>query len=99
MIVGMNDHVSRSLPVEDHNLLVMGDRVPSPARNPDLLCFDRCHICTVAGQVRKRTELYGIQFSGTDVQILSGETAESSVNGLDNLLIGNDERRIASVIL
>jgi hypothetical protein len=43
--------------------------------------------------------LYGIQFSGTDVQILSGETAESSVNGLDNLLIGNDERRIASVIL
>src|ERR1022692_2913677 len=59
MIVRVNDHVSRSLPVEDHNLLVMGDRVPRPGRNSHLLSFDCCHIWTVAVQVRKHTEVYG----------------------------------------
>jgi hypothetical protein len=64
MIVRVNDHVSRSLSVEDHNLLMMGNRLPSPARNPDLLSFDCCHIHMVAdqyGSVRNCTaELAGL---------------------------------------
>ena len=43
MIVWMDNDISRSLTVDDDDLLMMGYRVPRPERNPDLLGFYRCH--------------------------------------------------------
>jgi hypothetical protein len=57
MIVGMNDDVGWPLSVEDHDLLMMGDRFPGATRNSYLLCFDRCHGPMIAhqyGSVRSR---------------------------------------------
>jgi hypothetical protein len=60
MIVGMNDDVDRSLPVEHHDLLAMGDRFPSPTWNPDFLSFDRGHRPHDSRSVRKCTKPYGV---------------------------------------
>lgn len=59
MLIGVNDDVSRSLPVEYHNSLMMGNGLPSPTWNSDFLGFERRHGFTVSnryGSVQIRTD-------------------------------------------
>ncbi len=48
MIVGMDDDVGGPLAIDNHDILVLGDCLPNPARDTHVLSFDRRHVGMIA---------------------------------------------------